>query len=88
MREAMVSKELMEIMACPFCISNLLCEGERLVCSNPECGCRYRVEEGVPIMLIDEAERPCPKCGNQRLWEEDILRCASCGCELRDARRQ
>jgi uncharacterized protein YbaR (Trm112 family) len=31
-------------------------EGERLVCA--KCGRRYRIDDGIPVMLIDEAEPP------------------------------
>ena len=33
-------------------------EGDRIVCTNPSCGLRYPVREGIPVMLVDEAEKP------------------------------
>lgn len=48
--------ELLKILACPKCKVRVELEGERLVCVG--CGLRYRVEDGIPIMLIDEAEPP------------------------------
>ncbi len=47
---------LLEILACPKCKTPVELEGDRLVCVR--CGRRYRVEDGIPIMLIDEAEPP------------------------------
>ena len=47
---------LLEILACPKCKVQVELEDERLVCT--ECGRRYRIEDGIPIMLIDEAELP------------------------------
>ncbi|HLI51608.1 MAG TPA: Trm112 family protein [Thermomicrobiaceae bacterium] len=51
-----ISPELLEILACPVCKTPVRLEGTRLVCDN--CGRRYRIEDGIPIMLIDEAELP------------------------------
>ncbi len=56
----MIDKELLEILACPLCKTEVRHEvipsGERLVCTS--CGRRYPVREDIPIMLIDEAELP------------------------------
>ncbi|HEU5424859.1 MAG TPA: Trm112 family protein [Nitrolancea sp.] len=51
-----ISEELLAILACPVCKTPVRLEGEKLVCDN--CGRRYRIEDGIPIMLIDEAEMP------------------------------
>jgi uncharacterized protein len=51
-----ISDELLEILACPACKTPVRLEGAKLVCD--ECGRRYRIENGIPIMLIDEAEQP------------------------------
>lgn len=77
----MISADLLEIMACPLCKSELEVKDGRLHCKNAECGLRYAVQDDIPIMLIDEAERPCPACGQPRLWEpeQDRLRCEKCG---------
>lgn len=47
---------LLEILACPECKVRVELEGERLVCVR--CGRQYRIENGIPIMLVDEAEPP------------------------------
>lgn len=52
----MVDSDLLEILACPLCKEKVRLEGDRLVCG--KCGRRYRVEDGIPIMLVDEAELP------------------------------
>ena len=54
----MVSKELLEILACPSCKSRIILEKERIVCTNAACGLRFPIRSGIPVMLIDEAEKP------------------------------
>lgn len=54
----MIDRELLEILACPACKSNVKMENEKIVCKNPKCGLRYPVKDGIPVMLIDEAEKP------------------------------
>lgn len=50
----MIDKELLEILACPLCKTSVKLEGEKLVCQT--CGRRYPIRDGIPIMLIEEAE--------------------------------
>lgn len=47
---------LLEILACPECKVRVQQEETRLLC--PRCGRRYRIEDGIPIMLLEEAEPP------------------------------
>ena len=54
----MIEKELLEILACPSCKAPVRQEGERIVCANTSCGLRYPIREGIPVMLIEEAEKP------------------------------
>ena len=54
----MIDKELLEIMACPQCKAAVKLEGEKIVCTNSGCGLRYPIRDGIPVMLIDEAEKP------------------------------
>jgi uncharacterized protein YbaR (Trm112 family) len=51
-----ISEELLAILACPVCKTEVKLENDKLVCQ--QCGRRYRIEDGIPIMLIDEAEMP------------------------------
>ena len=57
----MIDKELLDILACPQCKAAVKLEGEKLVCQNPQCGLRYPIRDGIPVMLIDEAEKPAGK---------------------------
>lgn len=49
---------LLEILACPACKQSLKLEAEKLVCTNTQCRLRYPVREGIPVLLIEEAEKP------------------------------
>jgi len=52
----MIDKELLEILACPLCKTEVRLENDMIVCS--KCGRRYPIKDDIPIMLIDEAEMP------------------------------
>lgn len=52
----MIDKDLLEILACPLCKTEVRLEGDRIICS--ACGRRYPIRDGIPVMLIDEAEAP------------------------------
>ena len=49
-----ISDELLEILACPVCKTAVRLEENNLVCDT--CGRRYRIEDGIPIMLVEEAK--------------------------------
>ena len=51
-----IDKELLEILACPVDKRPVREEGDHLVCT--ECGRRYPVRDGIPVMLVEEAEPP------------------------------
>ncbi|HEX5504929.1 MAG TPA: Trm112 family protein [Thermomicrobiales bacterium] len=53
--EPVISPELLEILACPIDRSPVKLVGDRLVCE--EQGHKYRIEDGIPIMLVDEVEQ-------------------------------
>ncbi len=54
----MIDKELLDILACPACKGNIVYDqdNEKLICQ--KCGRRYPIRDGIPVMLIDEAELP------------------------------
>lgn len=53
---------LREIVCCPACRSELRDEegptGLELVCTSTACGLAYRIDDGVPVFLVDEARSP------------------------------
>lgn len=53
-----VDKELLDILVCPNCRGDIEYREaeERIVCL--KCGYRYPVRDDIPVMLIEEAEKP------------------------------
>lgn len=52
----MIDRDLLDILACPKCRADVKLEGDKIVCA--KCGLRYPIKDGIPVMLIDEAEKP------------------------------
>jgi uncharacterized protein YbaR (Trm112 family) len=52
----MIDKKLFDILACPHCKGGLKQEGEKIICVS--CGRKYPIRDGIPVMLVDEAEEP------------------------------
>ncbi|MFN0072641.1 MAG: Trm112 family protein [Chloroflexota bacterium] len=50
----MIDQKLLEILACPLCKTPVKQEADRLICT--QCGRRYPVRDGIPVMLVEEAE--------------------------------
>jgi uncharacterized protein len=51
-----IDPKLLDILRCPLTRSRLRVEGDRLVAEKG--GLRYPVRDGIPVMLIEEAELP------------------------------
>lgn len=53
---------LRDILRCPNCRSELVdAQGEsgpELHCTSADCGLQYRIDDGVPVLLVDEARKP------------------------------
>ncbi|HVC42734.1 MAG TPA: Trm112 family protein [Candidatus Saccharimonadales bacterium] len=54
--------ELLDILVCPRCRGRLAVEPASLRCD--ACMLRYRVDRGIPVMLIHEAEPFGPDAGS------------------------
>jgi uncharacterized protein YbaR (Trm112 family) len=52
-----LSPELLEILRCPKCKSEVRLKDDKsaLKCVNPECALVYPIRDEIPVMLIDEA---------------------------------
>jgi uncharacterized protein YbaR (Trm112 family) len=53
-----VDKELLEILICPNCRGDVEYRQQEDVILCTKCGFRYPVRDDIPVMLIEEAERP------------------------------
>lgn len=47
-----------DILRCPQCGGVLADDADALRCETPSCGLVYRIEDGIPVLLVDEATRP------------------------------
>ncbi len=53
-----LDSEFVQILACPACKSPVEVKGEKVVCTQSACGLKYPIKDGIPVMLVDEAEKP------------------------------
>ncbi len=53
----MISKELLDILCCPETKAELVLDQDYLVSTDRETRRRYKIEDDIPIMLIDESEQ-------------------------------
>ena len=54
-----LDQQLLDILACPNCRGEVAyLEEESVIVCRGECGLRYPVRDDIPVMLIDEAEKP------------------------------
>jgi uncharacterized protein YbaR (Trm112 family) len=56
-----IGPELLAILVCPRCHAQLramppIGPAETLNCSGQGCGLRYPVRDGIPVLLVDEAD--------------------------------
>lgn len=53
----MISQELLDILCCPETKADLVLDGDFLVSTDKTTRRRYRIENDIPIMLIEESEQ-------------------------------
>ncbi len=53
----MIDPVLLSILACPACQADVIEKDGRIVCLGADCGKKYPIREGIPVMLVDEAEK-------------------------------
>jgi uncharacterized protein YbaR (Trm112 family) len=53
----MISKELLDILCCPETKADLVLDGNYLISVDKATRRRYRIEDDIPIMLIEESEQ-------------------------------
>jgi uncharacterized protein YbaR (Trm112 family) len=64
----MISPDLLDILACPACKGGLQLDGgdRKLLCLS--CGLAFPIRDGIPVMLVAEAEKITGQ------WNKDIAR--------------
>ena len=53
----MIDKTLLSILACPACQADVVEKDGKIVCTGAGCGKKYPVRNGIPVMLVQEAEK-------------------------------
>ena len=53
----MVSQDLLDILCCPESKADLVLDNNTLVSTDKNTRRRYKIEDDIPIMLIDESEQ-------------------------------
>lgn len=56
--DAPLDPGLVEILACPLCKAPVAQSGAWLVCQSGDCAKRYPIQDGIPVMLVEEAVDP------------------------------
>jgi len=51
-----IDPKLLEILVCPDTKAPLVLDGDTLISTDPKTRRCYRIEDDIPIMLIDESE--------------------------------
>jgi uncharacterized protein YbaR (Trm112 family) len=65
----MINKELLDILCCPESKAELVLDGEFLVSIDKETRRRYRIEDNIPVMLIDDSEKL-----DEQTWKEIMMK--------------
>jgi hypothetical protein len=64
-----LDREFLEILVCPLSRAPLVQDGETLVSTDAKTRRRYQIEDGIPVLLIDEGEELDPAT-----WEAIMAR--------------
>lgn len=65
-----IDPQLLSIMVCPVSHAPLREVGNWLVSTDPETRLRYPVRDGIPVMLVEEAEELTPEDWAKMTQEE------------------
>jgi uncharacterized protein YbaR (Trm112 family) len=52
-----LSEDLLQILVCPGCKGDLEYDREKATLTCPACRLRFRIEDDIPVMMMDEAEK-------------------------------
>ena len=53
----MLKKEIIKILACPKCKGHVEYDKKNEVISCKTCNLKYLIKQGIPVMLIEEAQK-------------------------------
>ena len=65
----MLSKDLLDVLCCPDSKADLVLDNNYLVSTDKTTRRRYRIEDDIPIMLIEESEQL-----DEKTWQEIMKR--------------
>ncbi len=54
--EIFMNPKMLDILCCPVCQGDVVLSDNEIVCT--ECGLRYPIEDGIPVMLLERARKP------------------------------
>jgi uncharacterized protein YbaR (Trm112 family) len=64
-----IDPELLEMLVCPLSRAPLILDDDTLVSTDPATRRRYRIDDGIPVMLVDESEEL-----DEATWREILAR--------------
>jgi hypothetical protein len=64
-----IDPELLEMLVCPLSRAPLLLDEDTLVSTDLATRRRYRIDDGIPVMLVDESEEL-----DEATWREILAR--------------
>ncbi|GBE29943.1 MAG TPA: hypothetical protein ENH10_06585 [Bacteroidetes bacterium] len=53
----MIDSDLLSVLVCPLSRRELVLDNDSLVSTDPATRRRYRIDDGIPVMLIEESEQ-------------------------------
>ena len=51
----MIDRDLLDVLACPACKGDVQLKDNKIICL--KCKRKYPIQDGIPIMLVEEAEQ-------------------------------
>ncbi len=52
----MIDTKLLDVLACPACKGDVEYDAKQEIITCTECAKKYPVKDGIPVMIIEEAE--------------------------------
>ena len=77
--------KLLDVLVCTWCLGPLELGEDELRCRR--CRARYRIEDGIPNMLLGDAALLCPACGSDLRHDGNEAVCEPCGRSFDISRR-